>query len=317
MTGTQQFQIRQARIEDLQDITSIEHEAYGACSYDYVVLRQFIEVSPSLFLVAEAASILGYVVGMVSADASAGCSWILSLVVSPLSRQQGIGSGLAQALISRFSDLNVTSIYLTVAPTNAGAQKLYTNLGFSYEKRVNDYFGPEEDRLIFQKHLNSTQSSSICDEKTNVMLDKAGDTTDFLNERVHQYYWEDDLNCATVVLKNLSETFGIPLDHQVLDAALGMHGAGGYRAQCGLVEGTLLFIGIFGRKHNISDKKIIELCRSFAEIFEHEFTSLLCRKLRPEGFSTDNPPHLCESLTIRANALSISFIKEKVIKQIK
>ncbi len=316
MTSTQQFQIRKARIQDLEDITSIEREAYGTCSYDYVVLRQFVDVSPSLFLVAEATSILGYVVGMVSADAPSECSWVLSLVVSSSSRKQGVGSRLAQALISRFSDLNVKSIYLTVAPTNAGAQKLYTNLGFSYEKRVIDYFGPEEDRLIFQKHLNSAQSSSIGFEKTNVMFDNAGDITEFLNKRVHQYYWKDDLNCATVVLKNLSETFGVPLDQQVLDAALGMHGAGGYRAQCGLVEGTLLFIGIFGRKRNISDKKIIELCRMFAETFEDELTSLLCRKLRPEGFSIDNPPHLCESLTIRANALSISFIKEKVLKEI-
>lgn len=317
MTNSQQFQIRQATVEDLEDITSIEHEAYGSCSYDYVVLRQFIDVSPSLFLVAEAASILGYVVGMVSADAPAECCWILSLVVSPSTRKQGVATGLAQALISRFSALKVKSVYLTVAPINAGAQKLYTNLGFSYEKHVTDYFGPEEDRLIFQKHLNSALSSSIGFEKTNFIFDNAGDTTEFLNKRVHQYYWKYDLNCATVVLKNLSETFGVPLDHQVLDAALGMHGAGGYRAQCGLVEGTLLFMGIFGRKCNISDKKIVELCRLFAETFEDEFTSLLCRKLRPEGFSTDNPPHLCENLTIRANALSISFIKEKVLKEIK
>jgi len=316
MTSSQQFQIRQARIEDLEDITSVEREVYGTCSYGYVVFRQFVDVSPNLFLVAEAASILGYVVGLISADAPGGCSWILSLVVSPSSRKQGIGSGLAQALISRFFDLNVKSIYLTVAPINSGAQKLYTNLGFSYEKRVNDYFGPDEDRLIFRKHLNSAQSSTIGFEKTNFMFDNAGDTTEFLNKRVHHYYWKDDLNCATVVLRTLSETFGVHLDQQVLDAALGMHGAGGYRAQCGLVEGTLLFIGIFGRRCNISDKKIIELCRLFAEKFEDQFTSLRCRKLRPEGFSPDDPPHLCENLTIQANALSISFIKEKVLTEI-
>lgn len=315
MTNSQLFQIRQATVDDLEKITSIELEVYGSCSYDYVVLRQFVDVLPNLFLIAEADSILGYIVGMVSADNPV-CSWILSLVVSPSTRKQGVATGLAQALISRFSARKVKSVYLTVAPTNAGAQKLYTNLGFSYEKHVTDYFGPEEDRLIFQKHLNSTQSSGIGFEGPNFIFDNAEDTTEFLNKRVHQYYWKDDLNCATVVLKNLSETFGVALAHQVLDAALGMHGAGGYRAQCGLVEGTLLFIGIFGRKCRISDKKIIELCRLFAEIFEDKFTSLLCHKLRPEGFSTDNPPHLCENLTIRANALSISFINEKVLKEI-
>ena len=33
----------------------------------------------------------------------------------------------------------------------------------------------------------------------------------------------------------------------MLDAALGMHGAGKYGAQCGLAEGTLIFLGTFGR----------------------------------------------------------------------
>jgi len=31
---------------------------------------------------------------------------------------------------------------------------------------------------------------------------------------------------------------------QLLDAAVGMHGAGKYGAQCGLVEGSLMFIGL-------------------------------------------------------------------------
>ncbi|MEE4167170.1 MAG: C-GCAxxG-C-C family protein, partial [Desulfocapsaceae bacterium] len=94
------------------------------------------------------------------------------------------------------------------------------------------------------------------------------------------------------------------------DAAIGMHGAGGYRAQCGLVEGTLLFVGIYGKILGFSDAKTIELCRLFAQRFEHEFSSLLCRELRPEGFNDQNPPHLCEPLTVQALIFSIAFVKE-------
>jgi hypothetical protein len=138
----------------------------------------------------------------------------------------------------------------------------------------------------------------------------ADDLVEFIQQRVHQFYWEDDANCATAVLKILSEIFTVPLHQQLLDAAIGMHGAGGYRAQCGLVEGTLLFIGICGRRLEFSDAESIEHCRLFAEKFEHRFSTLLCRELRPEAFSEKNPPHLCEPLTIQALLFSIEFVTE-------
>ena len=135
---------------------------------------------------------------------------------------------------------------------------------------------------------------------------------DFIKKRVHDYYWEKDLNCAVVTLKNLAEYFNIDLNRQVLDSAVGMHGAGGYRAQCGLVEGALLFLGIYGKHRKLEDEDTVNLCRLFAEQFEKRFSSLECRILRPEGFSPENPPHLCELLTCRANEFAIEFISANI-----
>ncbi|GAK58041.1 hypothetical protein U27_05014 [Candidatus Vecturithrix granuli] len=133
---------------------------------------------------------------------------------------------------------------------------------------------------------------------------------DFVQQRVKEYYWEDDVNCATTTLKILSERFGIELSSQVIDSALGMHGAGKYGAQCGLVEGMLMFLGILGRAQNIPDDRIVEACRCFARQFEQQFSSLLCRDLRPEGFHSDNPPHLCETLTCDAVCFNIEFVQQ-------
>ena len=130
----------------------------------------------------------------------------------------------------------------------------------------------------------------------------------FVEERVSRYYWNDDINCASTTLKILSEYFEIELDSQIIYAAIGMHGAGEYGAQCGLVEGTLMFLGIFGEKHNIPENLIVRFCREFARKFENEFGSLQCSVLRPEGFHPDNPPHLCEPLTCKAIGLSIEYI---------
>lgn len=133
-----------------------------------------------------------------------------------------------------------------------------------------------------------------------------------IEERVHTFYHSDDLNCAITTLKILCEHFNISLHSQVIDAAIGMHGAGGNGAQCGLVEGALLFIGILGRSKGIADDKIVNLCKAFGQEFQVRFSSLLCRELRPEGFSPDNPPHLCEPLTCKTIAFAIEFLEGSI-----
>jgi hypothetical protein len=134
------------------------------------------------------------------------------------------------------------------------------------------------------------------------------DHKELIQKRVAVYYWQDDINCATASLKILGEIFDIPMSKQVLDAALGMHGAGEYGAQCGLVEGPLMFLGIWGRHRNYGDGEIIRWCHAFARQFEERFQSLLCRQLRPEGFGPHNPGHPCEPLTCRAIAFAVEFV---------
>ena len=135
-----------------------------------------------------------------------------------------------------------------------------------------------------------------------------------IDKRVHDYYWNDNIDCAVTTLKILGEIFSIGLETQVLNSAIGLFGAGGYQAQCGLVEGTLMFIGILAKTKKYPDNKIKEKCYSFAEQFEKEFGSLICKVLRPEGFKPENPPHLCEELSKKAILFSVNFIEEMMVK---
>ena len=137
---------------------------------------------------------------------------------------------------------------------------------------------------------------------------------ELIQKRVKEYYWQDDINCASTNLKILSEIFSLDVSKQVFDAALGMHGAGEYGAQCGLVEGTLMFIGILGRAKGISEANIVAACKQFAAHFENRFLSLSCRVLRPEGFDKDNPPHLCEGFTCQAVLFNVGFVADFVEK---
>jgi len=130
-----------------------------------------------------------------------------------------------------------------------------------------------------------------------------------IKDKVHSYYWIDDINCATTLLKTVSEILKIQLSPQVIDSAIGMHGAGKFGAQCGLVEGSLMLIGIAGRSKKYPDDRIVKNCYRFAEEFQKNFGSLNCNTLRPEGFKPENPPHLCEKLTVEAIEFTENFIK--------
>ncbi len=132
-----------------------------------------------------------------------------------------------------------------------------------------------------------------------------------IEERVNQCYKNEHINCATTILKILEEQFHTQLQDQISKAAIGMHGAGRYGAQCGLVEGALMFIGIYGSNTGLEKDKISSLCYSFAGAFEKRFESLSCSVLRPEGFNDNQPPHLCMDLTIEAAEFIIDFLKRE------
>jgi len=133
---------------------------------------------------------------------------------------------------------------------------------------------------------------------------------EYIWNKVHSLYYQYDMNCARTTLTCLSDLFSFPISADVYTAALGMHGAGGYGAQCGLIEGALMFIGLYFSAANMSEKQIVSVCYQYAREFEKTFGSLRCRELRPGGFSKNDPPHLCESITCQAIEFAYLFIQE-------
>lgn len=65
-----------------------------------------------------------------------------------------------------------------------------------------------------------------------------------IKELVHHDYWDKNINCARTIIHCLGKLFDVEINSQTMNSAIGLHGAGGFRAQCGLVEGSLMFIGI-------------------------------------------------------------------------
>ena len=133
---------------------------------------------------------------------------------------------------------------------------------------------------------------------------------EWIKNRVHELYWNEDINCARTAIICLSELFEITVEPQTIWSAVGLHGAGGYRAQCGLVEGTLMFMGIYLHMLGKAEEEIVSACYQFAAAFDKAFGSLRCFELRPTGFSEDDPPHMRENLTCRGIEFSYQYVLE-------
>ena len=130
------------------------------------------------------------------------------------------------------------------------------------------------------------------------------------NELIHHLYHDKDFNCAITTLICLGKEFGVDTDQQVLDSAICMNGGGRFRAQCGLVEGVLMFIGIYATQRGMKKKDMMKIAYGFCENFQNRFGSLLCRDLRPGGFQKTDPKHLCEPLTLDTVPFSIDYLKQ-------
>lgn len=130
-----------------------------------------------------------------------------------------------------------------------------------------------------------------------------------IKETVHHLYYDFDTNCAITTITCLGKIFGVEFEKQTIDAALGMHGAGGFRAQCGLVEGGLMFLGIYLSRKGRRKEEIVKACHDYGKTFTKQFGSLRCRDLRPDGFREGQPPHMCEKLTCEAIDFTYKYVK--------
>ena len=132
---------------------------------------------------------------------------------------------------------------------------------------------------------------------------------DYIAQQVHALYYGQDLNCARTTLLCLSGLCQVPVGAEVMAAAVGLHGAGGLGAQCGLVEGGLMFLGLYAAYLGRTEAEAVAACRGYGWAFLQKFGSLTCAGLRPGGFSDQDPPHLCEELTCRAIWFTYQYVR--------
>ena len=136
--------IRPATKADLAAVHRLEGEAFGAEGYPRFFVRQAWDLWPGSLLVAEVdGELLGYVLAGSGEDPAE--AWILSLAVAPSARRMGLGRALSEAALAALGEGR--RVWLTVSPASP-ARRLYEGLGFVETRREDDYFGPDEARVV-------------------------------------------------------------------------------------------------------------------------------------------------------------------------
>lgn len=140
-------QIRAAQVEDIARLARLEQQIFETVVYPEFFFRQAHDLWPDFLLLAWLdGELVGY---LLAAPGQQGIEsiGILSLGVSSQSRGYGVGKALMQHFL-RQRPASTRRLWLTVAPDNQVAIRLYQQLGFSQEQYYPDYYGAGEHRLL-------------------------------------------------------------------------------------------------------------------------------------------------------------------------
>lgn len=155
MTST--IQIVLATGADIPSIASLDAAAYPGDSYNSGFLYQAILQWPQGLWVAKSSSaVLGYALtapGQVATDA-----WLMAVIVAAQARGQGLGKKLCIACIESARQSQHRALYLTVAPDNSHAIRLYQKLGFQTLKTQPNALGSGIHRDVMQLMLDAPHS---------------------------------------------------------------------------------------------------------------------------------------------------------------
>lgn len=120
-----------------------------------MIPRLFFEHFPRTSFAVEGAGgeVVGFLCGFVS-QADATVAYIHFVGIRPDHRQKGLGRELYAAFFRAAAAAGAVVAKCVTSPVNTGSQAFHRQMGFE-AKRVDDYAGRGEDRLVFSRDLSA------------------------------------------------------------------------------------------------------------------------------------------------------------------
>lgn len=145
------FAIRDCRRGDLEAVYGIEKACYGDDALDRIALTQYLDLFAQVYLVAEQAEeIVGFVIAGATLGDAPRLGWILDVAVRPSHQGRGIAPAMCRRAMDELERREIRTVRATVAPQNERSLRTFARLGFHVVEAVEDYFGPDEKRLVVE-----------------------------------------------------------------------------------------------------------------------------------------------------------------------
>jgi ribosomal-protein-alanine N-acetyltransferase len=154
-TGPAGVTIRRATRADLLAVHRIEKRSFPQ-PWPYHAFEGFL--SEPGFLVADDASVVGYLVADTVENHGAAIGHVKDIAVEPDRRGEGIGSRLLERTLGTLATRGVADVKLEVRGSNEAARSLYRRLGFEHHHTVPGYYDDGEDALVMVTDLAEAPS---------------------------------------------------------------------------------------------------------------------------------------------------------------
>ncbi|MDQ7017567.1 MAG: ribosomal protein S18-alanine N-acetyltransferase [Robiginitomaculum sp.] len=140
--------IREANAEDAATL-AVLHGASFQPAWDEASMAGLLGKNATAALATQDGKAVGFALSRIAVDEAE----LISIAVSPMARNQGLGRALLSALCAHLKECGVHTLFLEVASDNAAAVHLYESFGFSRLGLRKKYYANGADALTYSLTL--------------------------------------------------------------------------------------------------------------------------------------------------------------------
>ena len=151
--------IREAKLEDLDEIHKIETECFAEEAFTRIQLEYYLRSPIFITLIAEVNNEpAGFIIGAIEDNNDETYGHIYTIDVKRRFRRMKVGSALLESLEKKFLCRGTQKAVLEARLDNTAAVKLYLKHGYSQVGIIKDYYGLGLDAARFEKNLQGNRN---------------------------------------------------------------------------------------------------------------------------------------------------------------
>jgi len=149
------FTIRQATVNDLEKLYSIERECFTMEAFSKEQIMSLLQDMNSVSLIAQAnGEVAGFIISLIQDIMGVKTGHVCTIDVAIKHRRKGVGIKLLKELEQIFAKEGVKVCYLEARQNNVAALQLYKKQGYTEVEKLSNYYFKGVHGIRLQKKLS-------------------------------------------------------------------------------------------------------------------------------------------------------------------